>query len=336
MRLPAVSRPGPCGLELRRYEARDEAGVAELLSSCLAIPSELAPRLWWWKHGENPFGGAPVWIALDGGRVVAVRPFLAWEFEQEGRIIRAARAVDTATHHDYRGRGLFRTLTEHALDDLEAGGVAFVFNTPNDLSRPGYLKMGWQLVGRVPVHARFRSPTSLFRATHARVPAGLESAHSNSRVGISASDVFQDPTAIERLLTGDRASLSLFTHRTVPFLSWRYGSGPIGYRAMVSERGIDDGVLFFRHRQRGAAVEASVCDIAVPGGDRRLTAALLRQLARSGLADYAVRLGSDGRGRHGYLRLPCQGPTLVWRPICQAEMPTLAAWRLCLGDIELF
>lgn len=331
-----MSRPGLGGLELRRYEAGDEAGVADLLSSSLAIPSELAPRLWWWKHRENPFGAAPVWIALDGDRVVAVRPFLAWEFKQQGRVIRAVRAVDTATHPDYRGRGLFRALTEQALDDLEAGGFAFVFNTPNDLSRPGYLKMGWQTVGRLSARARFRSPGSLVRAAQARVPASLESARSNSRVGISASEVFRDPSAIGRLLAGDRRGSGLFTHRTAPFLSWRYGSDPIGYRAMLSESGIDGGVVFFRHRQRGVAVEASVCDIAVPGGDQRSAATLLGQLARAGLADYAVRLGSDGCGHHGYLRLPRQGPTLVWRSICEAEMPALAAWRLCLGDIELF
>ena len=45
------------------------------------------------------------------------------------------------------GRGVFRALTMHALDELHARGVSFVFNTPNDQSRPGYMNMGWRPVG---------------------------------------------------------------------------------------------------------------------------------------------------------------------------------------------
>ena len=40
---------------------------------------------------------------------------------------------------------------------LRGEGVGFVFNTPNDQSRPGYLKMDWKLVERLPVLARPRA-----------------------------------------------------------------------------------------------------------------------------------------------------------------------------------
>ena len=69
-------------------------------------------------------------------------------------MLRAVRAVDTATDPDYQGRGLFTRLTLQAIDELRAEGVDFVFNTPNDQSRPGYLKMGWQVVGTLPTHVR--------------------------------------------------------------------------------------------------------------------------------------------------------------------------------------
>ena len=45
--------------------------------------------------------------------------------------------------------GLFQNLSLRAADDVKSEGVDFVFNTPNDQSRPGYIKMGWQLVGLV-------------------------------------------------------------------------------------------------------------------------------------------------------------------------------------------
>ncbi len=71
-----------------------------------------------------------------------------------GEVLRAVRAVDTATDPDYQGQGLFTALTMHGLDEVRADGVDFVFNTPNDQSRPGYLKMGWQTVGELPVAVR--------------------------------------------------------------------------------------------------------------------------------------------------------------------------------------
>ena len=43
-----------------------------------------------------------------------------------------------------------------------------MFNTPNDKSRPGYLKMGWHQVGRPPSSVRVRSPLGL--ALHAGLP----------------------------------------------------------------------------------------------------------------------------------------------------------------------
>lgn len=337
-----MTRTGPGDLDLRRYEPGDEAGVLDLLVGSLGLPPDLAPQLWRWKHLQNPFGAAPAWVAVDGDRVVAVRPFLSWEFERNGQVVRAVRAVDTATHPDYRGRGLFRTLTERALADLEADGVAFVFNTPNDQSRPGYLKMGWQTVGRLPVQARFRSPLSLMRAARARVAADMESAPSNARAGVPAADVVAADVvaasaALDALLGGGRGGPGLSTRRSSAFLAWRYGAAPFGYRALVSDGGLADGVVFFRLRRRGPAVESTVCDVVVPGDDDRLAAGLLKRLARSTTADYAVRLASDGVGRHRYVPLPGgQSPILVWRGLVETQMPLLDSWRLCLGDVELF
>ncbi len=61
--------------------------------------------------------------------------------------VRAVRAVDTATHPDHQGRGIFSTLTPTR--SRRCGSRAdLVFNTPNEKSLPGYLKMGWQIVGQ--------------------------------------------------------------------------------------------------------------------------------------------------------------------------------------------
>ena len=116
-----------------------------------------------WKHDENPFGQSPARVAEDdSGTLVGLRTFLRWRFRRpDGTTLSAVRAVGTATHPDWQGRGIFSRLTLSALDDLRDAGVDRVFNTPNDKSRPGYLRMGWQQVGKVPVSVRLTGPRSI-------------------------------------------------------------------------------------------------------------------------------------------------------------------------------
>jgi GNAT superfamily N-acetyltransferase len=124
-----------------------------------------------WKHRQNPFGASPVWVGLDDdGEVIALRTFLRWEFNGPSRTLRAVRAVDTATHPSQQGKGWFSRLTLHAIEELAADGVDFIFNTPNDKSWPGYEKMGWQSRGQLTLAIRPR-PTSLGRLRAARTAA---------------------------------------------------------------------------------------------------------------------------------------------------------------------
>src|SRR3954454_8951437 len=87
-----------------------------------------------WKHRDNPFGASPMWVAEVGGRLAGFRTFLRWEWDRGPGVsmARAVRAVDTATHPDFQGQGIFTKLTMAAVDELAAEGIDFVFNTPND------------------------------------------------------------------------------------------------------------------------------------------------------------------------------------------------------------
>src|SRR5438094_4564032 len=107
-------------LETRPASAEDLQGILELCRRALGW-SDVSSRFLEWKHLESPFGPSVMWIAVDDERVVGFRAFLRWELVgADGRIVRSARAVDTATDPDYRRRGLFRSLTLDALETLRA------------------------------------------------------------------------------------------------------------------------------------------------------------------------------------------------------------------------
>jgi GNAT superfamily N-acetyltransferase len=325
----------PESVVVRRASGDEVAAIIEVASAALGWRAgEPNEELFRWKHLENPFGPSPMWVAEIEGRLAGFRTFLRWEFRRsDGSIARAVRAVDTATHPAFQGRGVFRTLTLGALAELREEGVDFVFNTPNAQSRPGYLKMGWEVVGRLPVKVRPSSAAALVRMLRARVPAGKWSLPASA--GELPASVFADGS-VDRLIEAQPPSQGLTTNRSATFLAWRYGLDVLQYRVLVHGSSPADGLLVYRLRPRGAAVEAVVADVLVPPGGRRVERALLDRLRRLTAADYLIRIERGALPRGGFVPLPRQGPILTWRSVCQTGMPPLERWQVALGDIELF
>ncbi len=322
-------------VEVRRARDDELPAIIELASAALGWRSgEPNEQLFRWKHRDNVFGPSPMWVAEVDGRLAGFRTFLRWRFVRpDGSVASAVRAVDTATHPDFQGRGVFTTLTLGALAELADEGVDFVFNTPNAQSRPGYLKMGWQVVGRPPISVRPRSAGALVRMLRAKVPAGKWSLPNTA--GDDPREVFAQP-AVDELLSAQRRPDGLATQRSLAFYTWRYGLEPLRYRVLCRHGDPGAGVLVYRLRSRGAAVEAVVADLVVPPSDRKAEGELVRALMAATKPDYLIRIDRARLPRHGFVRLPRQGPIMTWRSVTQTEMPPLDAWRLSLGDIELF
>jgi glycosyltransferase involved in cell wall biosynthesis/predicted N-acetyltransferase YhbS len=324
-RTPArVRRPLPTGLEIREATPGDRSAIIELCRASLGWGHDPRfERLFSWKHDRNAFGPSYMWVATDGGRIVGLRAFMRWEFVRGGQVLHAVRAVDTATHPDYQGKGLFTAMTLHGLDEIRADGIDFVFNTPNDKSRPGYLKMGWQEVGKLPVAIRVAGPRGAVRVARSRVA----SSHWPSDVawGHPVIDVLSDLSVAEAS-TLDRSTIA--TNVGARFYEWRYGADFLGYRAVAG----DGGHLLCRVRQRGDAKELVILDS--PGLDMASVDRIAGHLLRANGLDHALRIGPLDV-RHGFL--PARGgPVVTWRSVCAEAMPPLGMWQLGMGDVELF
>jgi GNAT superfamily N-acetyltransferase len=318
----------------RRATDADRPAILEVLRRSLG--REMDDRyeaLFAWKHLENAFGPSPAWVACDGDRIAGFRTLMRWEFETASGRFRAVRAVDTATDPDYQGRGIFRTLTLHAVDELREEGVDFVFNTPNDQSRPGYLRMGWQIVGQLPTLVRPTRWHRIARIARARVPAARWSTPTTA--GEDAAAVLNDTPALTALLAARAgAGAGVRTVTTPEYLRWRFGTPLLGYRAVVAPGGLERGVALFRLRARGPSQEAALVAVLTRAGDRRTAGALVRAVARAAPADYVLALGRGPVAPGGMVRLPKTGPLLTWRPVATDRPPT--GWDVTLGDIELF
>ncbi len=320
------------GLTIRRALPADRPQIIKLLAASLGRESD--PRfeeLYSWKHEENAFGVSASWVACDGETIAGFRALMRWEFTRGDELVRSVRAVDTATHPDYQGQGIFTRLTLHGIDELREEGCSFVFNTPNEQSRPGYLKMEWRVVGQPHVFFRPRSATAALKMIRSRTPAERWSSPSN--LGAPAAEILSDARSLQSLLDSLPRVSSLRTRHTAKSLEWRYGSDLLSYRIVTGAAGIEDGIAVVRVRQRGDAREAALCEVIAPNDDARARKALVKAVTKKVDADYVLKLGAS---RDGLLPLPKQGPILTWRGVTETDMPALDKWLLTLGDIELF
>lgn len=337
-------------ISFRPAEVTDLPGILELYRVCLddgTVP--MSRRFWQWKHGDNPFGPSPCLVATAENRLVGLRVFMRWRWQVGEQRVRSLRAVDTATHPSWRGHGVFSELTRRLVAAENGQGAAFVYNTPNRRSRPGYLRLGWRDVGRIPLLVR------RLRAARAVVAGlGLSSA-------ATAPDLQRFPPVAELLsrrmvaeLGNDEADSSrrprLRTDRSPAYLQWRYSDIPgFDYRALWRQAGDCRcwAAVIFRGRTRRRLSEIAVCEI-LRGADERsadLAAALLEELARRGEAHYLVAASGPGSPTRAILRqagfraLPQVGPRLTVLPLDAATElpdPTLAhSWDPSIGDFEI-
>jgi hypothetical protein len=318
---------------MRPATPADDAAIIDLLCRTLGwVDDEQHRALFAWKHRANPWGASPGWVAYDEEGLVGSRVFMRWAFRIGDERITAVRAVDTATHPRAQGRGVFRALTMWGVEELASAGVDWVFNTPNDQSAPGYLSMGWQAVGKLPIAFR-PALMHLPRLLFARRPAELWSL--STAAGDDPRLILEDTPALEELAASAFAANSdVRTDRTAAYLRWRYGAGPVVYRAMLSGPTVRDGVVFFRLRRRGPATEVVIADVLIPGADPRVASRLCRLAVDSSSADYALGIGLARPRR--WIPIPTAGPLLTWRALARDDSPPARRWDLSAGDIELF
>lgn len=332
-------------LTMRPYVDEDEARLLDCLVASLGGGPAGArpPEYFRWKHLDGPFGRSFILLAEAEGRIAGVRAFMRWRFRSGERDVSAVRAVDTATHPDFQGQGIFTKLTLAALDELRSEGVDMVYNTPNDSSLPGYLKMGWQVIGRVPISVRVRRPVRFVRRFRDK----------DGRPG--PAPAIDAPAASELLARSDLDALvaaanvddaRFHTIRDTEYLRWRYGAAPLlDYRALHEERsGSPTGLAIFRVRPRGSLWETTVSELIVRPGDIATARRLLARVRRAARVDHLAThfppgsTAASAARRAGYLKVP-GGLMFVTNPLQDGVTPVpteLRSWALSIGDLEVF
>jgi GNAT superfamily N-acetyltransferase len=316
-------------MNVRAATREDVGNIVELLK--ISLGESLMPKTkeyWLWKHEYNPFGASPVLVAEDAGALIGVRAFMRWEWTDGKNVYKAIRAVDTATHPEHQGKGIFKKLTLQLLEQCKQNGVHFVFNTPNTQSRPGYLKMGWRDAGRLPVRIWFNNP---LLALFGGYSGALQ----------PANELFSKIN-IEALISSHkhRNKNRLQTNYNAAYLQWRYSSVPVAqYYALSSEMGTGNNeLLICRLKKAKFGTELRVTDYfgnAPSVSQPMLT--LLKAAAVEARAMYATFSGVNEEMRTG-IKIN-RGPIVTVRDLqfeSFSELSGFKYWQPSFGDLELF
>lgn len=330
-------------MEIRSATRGDIPAIVSLLK--LTLGESLMPkseRYWEWKHLESPFGESPVMLAFEGATLIGVRAFMRWQWVRGNERMDAIRGVDTATHPDFQGRGIFKKLTLNLVDQCTKNGWHFIFNTPNKFSMPGYLKMGWEKVGRLPIDIRIERPFSVLMNAAFRERKVDKPVPDDTVKGILEHPGLNELLAQHKDVFDDH----IITPHSIPFLKWRYQNVPVtSYSAYaITEGNSLNALIFYRLKSTSMGRELRIAEVFIKSDkhDKDLHEAI-HEKAKQYRADYVTASAfSHGRMTRGTLgiRNLRLGPMVTTRElstkIYQPRIIGFKDWSPSIGDLELF
>lgn len=135
-------------LERCRFTDADIAAYAALFAACFPTATKLRdPSYLRWLYTGNPLGPAIGFNAVESGRLAAHYICTRARVVLDGREVPGLLSLNTATHPDFQGRGLFTRLAQATYDAGAAEGAGFVYGVANANSTPGFVrKLGFDLV----------------------------------------------------------------------------------------------------------------------------------------------------------------------------------------------
>ncbi|MFT5486606.1 MAG: GNAT superfamily N-acetyltransferase [Paracoccaceae bacterium] len=180
-----------------------------------------------WRFFAGPYGNCPSVIAMDGARAVAFYTVWPVKLKLGNEIVSGAQSMDTMTHPDYRGRGLFIKLAMACYEICAERGYEALYGFPNSNSYPGFLRrLNWDHTGDI-VHWVRTLKLSKYRAVPKAVGPMIDAASfllPSGKIGdAQISFEIPDATSLQTLinLSSDEKN-TCRVHRDLNWFSWRY------------------------------------------------------------------------------------------------------------------
>lgn len=115
-----------------------------------------------WLSFGSPDGHIIATVAVHRDKIVGFYGLLPTSLRLGGQRVLGAQSLDTMTHPDYRGQGMFTRLAIETYDLAAARGVKALYGFPNEASYPGFVRrLNWDHTGDVPRWTRILRPSGI-------------------------------------------------------------------------------------------------------------------------------------------------------------------------------
>lgn len=103
------------------------------------------------RYLQNPVGDLCMFVALENDRIVANYSVSPSYLQYEDKKIKCALSLNTMTHPDFVGKGLFVQLAQKLYAELKQQGYRMVYGFPNYISNRTFCtKLGWKDIYEIP------------------------------------------------------------------------------------------------------------------------------------------------------------------------------------------
>ena len=316
-------------MKIREATTDDFTEIIRVLKASLGEADlPISEAIWKYKHVENPFGQSLVLIAEDGGIIVGIRAFMKWKWKKKDRVFSAFRAVDTATHPDYQGKGVFKKLTLEAVKIGKELSYNFVFNTPNVQSRPGYLKMGWEEVGKVKVTLQ-PAYNSFWKFKTSKLEYQILNEAAPSEI-LSLCKSWNNKLTLEE---------KIFTPKSAEFLLWRYENNPLQKYEVLSTPNVYM-AAYIKKRKNVKELRIAECIFKDDSNSIKAVRQFINKCSLK-FGAQVITWSPKVLNLHSLSYQGAFGPTLTVRDLDlnEKDLQFLLVdenWNYSIGDLELF
>ena len=127
---------------------------SKLLSEVFSGTDKFTEEYLLWQYGKNPLGEVVGYDAFYDGKLAGHYVTIPVSYAIHGQQKKGLLSLNTATHKDHRGKGLFTKLATATYKEAKSLGYEFVIGVANQNSSHGFIKkLGFYLVA--PLNVKF-------------------------------------------------------------------------------------------------------------------------------------------------------------------------------------
>jgi len=217
--------------EIVRFRPEHREGVLAALASLWRYGPGLCEEFFQWRHVENPCAAGVLGVvALHRGAPVGFRGYMAGRFRaDDGAEVGVLYPCDTVVAPEHRNQGLSVRMGRLASEFGQAGYRFFINLTAGRNSRPGYLSLGFEPLGKRVLWQRHGRNPFLWavnawskRDDRAAAPAARRRIRFGRFGDILVADAPRpaDMAAVIAVEQSDGAALRI--RQDAAFFAWRY------------------------------------------------------------------------------------------------------------------